>query len=114
MLKIPFTILGKPWTIRLLKKRKYTQKNGADSVAVTKGWKRTIDLGPDGLDLETIVHELGHAYRVEMCTGSSDMSPDDIEEFFCELLAKRGKEILELADALEATVKRLTLSKESV
>lgn len=114
MLKIPFTILGKPWTIRLLKKKRYVQKNGADSVAVTYCYKRQIDLGPNGRDLETIVHELVHGYLWEMCTGTAELSPEALEEQFCELLAKRGKEILELADALESTVKRLTLSKETV
>lgn len=110
MIKITFTIMGKNWELRLLKRKKHTKKNGADTLAVTKHWKRTIDLGPEGLDKETIVHELVHGFLAEMCIKTSDPTVEVMEEVFCELMSKRGRELLDLADALDDTVKRLTLS----
>jgi hypothetical protein len=96
-----FQVLGKDWILRLMKRKRYDQKNGSDSVAITTMHKRRIDLGPDGRDLETIVHELVHAYLYELCLRSTnDLSVDDLEEIFAELMAKRGRELLDLADSL--------------
>ena len=101
MLKIPFDILGKRWTLRLLRRRKYVKKNGDDSHAVTKTWKRTIDLGPTGYDVETIRHELVHAFLAEMGYESvGELTAAQVEELCCELFARRGAEILALADEL--------------
>lgn len=100
MTKIQFTILGKSWTLRLLKKRRYKRKYGADSVAITDTNKRYVDLGPLGRDRETIIHELVHAYLAEICTHSADLDNDNLEEIFAELMAKRGLELLRLADRL--------------
>lgn len=97
MKKIEFGILQKTWTIRLLKKKKYKNKYGSDSVAITYVNKRRIDLGPNGRDFETIVHELVHAFLGELCTHSADLDADALEEVFAELMAKRGQELLNLA-----------------
>lgn len=102
MKRIDFHILGKPWTLRLLKKKKYRKHNGTDSVAITEVNKRRIDLGPEGMDLETFVHELVHAYLGEMCTHSADFDSDALEEIYAELMAKRGRELLDLAERLLA------------
>lgn len=101
MLKIKFDILGKQWTLRVLKKKHYRQKNGDSSCAVTKGWKRTIDLGPLGFDVETIRHELVHAFLSEMGYDSvEDMTAAQMEELCAELFGKRGPDIIALADEL--------------
>src|SRR6267154_83159 len=89
---LKFRILGKSWNLRVLSKKKYRKKHGKDSVAVTKGWKREVDLSPYGRDIETITHELVHCYLLEMCVGGSIESEDGLEEFFCELLSRRGEE----------------------
>lgn len=104
---LEFDVLGKPWTLRCLDKKRYCRsKTRANSVAITYRHKRRIDLSPAGLDHETLVHELVHAYLYEMCLYSTnDMSLDDLEEVFCELLSKRGREVLDLADALVARIK---------
>lgn len=105
MKKVAFKILGKDWTLRVLKKKKYRKRNGADSVAITYVHKRRVDIGPDGHDLETITHELLHAYLAELCTHSADLDCDSLEEIMAELMAKRGRELLDLADLLLQQVK---------
>lgn len=104
MIKIKFKVLSKDWTLRLLKKKKYKGKYGNDSVAICNVNKRRIDLGTSGHDLETIVHELVHAFLGELCLNSADMDDENIEEIFAELMAKRGKELLALADDLHNQV----------
>lgn len=105
MKKIQFEIMGKSWVLRLPKRRRYTASNGSDSVAVTKGNKRVIDLGPHGRDLETIVHELVHAYLAEMCLHSADIDPIALEEIVADMVSKRGRELLDLGDKLFELVK---------
>lgn len=111
MYKIKFEILGKEWTLRVLKKKKYRRANGINSVAITHTTKRRIDLGPGGMDLETVIHELVHAYLTEICTKSADLEDEQLEEIFAELMAKRGREMLDIADKLYGEIKILTDAK---
>lgn len=102
MRKIKFKILDKDWTLRVLKKKKYKKKNGKDSVAITYGYKKCIDVGPKGVRYEIIAHELVHAYMEELCVNSTtNLSIDDLEEIFAELLSKHGHTLLALAGQLE-------------
>lgn len=100
MKRIKFKILGRKWELRVMKRKQYKHKHGSDSLAVTLVHKRRIDLSPKGMDRATVCHELTHAYISEMCLHSSDLEHAAFEEFFCELLSKRGKEILRLGDWL--------------
>jgi len=101
-LQLDFFILGKEWTLRVLSEKYFRKKNGGAAAAVTKVHKRRIELRPKFLDRETIVHELVHAYLYELCLHSTnDMSLADLEEIFAELMAKRGKELLDKADWVE-------------
>lgn len=105
--QLKFKVLGKPWSLRAYFTNKaYKDKNGKDSVAVTRTHKRRVDLSPRGSDLETIVHELAHVYIYEMCLGSATLSVDSLEEVFCELIAKRGEELLQLASKIHKEVAR--------
>lgn len=105
--EIPFEVLGKKWTLRLMKRRKYDKKNGKDSLAMTYRLKRRIDLSPKGRDLETITHEIVHAYLTELCLDSVTLSPDELEEIFCELVAKHGMVLLGTAESLFNTIQAL-------
>jgi len=105
VIKIEFNIMGKKWAIKTLEHRSYKRKHGKDSVAITQLHKRRIVLNKKlGSDLETIVHELVHAYKYELCVHSSQLDHDAIEEFYCELFAKRAQEILSLADILHVSL----------
>lgn len=111
MYKIDFEIMGKKWVLRVLKKKKYHKKNGTDSMAITYTDKRRIDVGPDGHSKETVVHELVHAYLAEICTLSALLDDEQLEEIFAELMSKRGREMLDLADKLHSEIETLTAAK---
>lgn len=100
-MKFKFTILGKKWILKALDKKAYKKKNGKDSVGMTYIHKRKIYVRPGSQLRETLVHELVHAYLAELCVYSADITGDALEEVFCDLLAKFGKEILELAASLD-------------
>lgn len=104
-------ILGQSWRVRLLSKRKYRKKHGKDSIAITRMHKRIVDLSPQGIDFETVVHELVHCYSYELCVRSTNMEPDDVEEFFAELIAKRGQELIDLAHKVTDIVSKWKVQK---
>lgn len=109
MVKIKFRVMGKKWSLKVPPSKRYKKKHGTDSVAMTMCYKRQIDLHPKGTDLETIVHELVHAYAGEMCLKSTNkIKKYDWEEIYAEMLAKRGREILSLAGRLHKAIQRLT------
>ncbi len=109
---IKFTVLGKRWELRLMTDQEYYRKRHRwDTLAVTYTTKRRIHFSPDGLDRETIVHELLHAYLAEMCTYSASLDKDQLEEVFAELISKRGYELLQQADALHGHIKRKAKEK---
>jgi hypothetical protein len=114
MLIINFEILGKEWKLKVLKNRRYKKKNGEDSVGMTKGWKRQIDLPILGVELETIIHELVHAYLTEMCHDGTAPTVADLEEIYSELMAKRGQELLNLAADLFDQILKHTKSNISL
>lgn len=103
-----FRVLGYWWTVRLLTKRQYHKRNGKDSLACTKAWKRRIDLSPRGMDKETLCHEVVHAFLSEKLIWGLDLDAAHMEEVYCELLAKRGYEMLKLVDDLFLRLKLLS------
>lgn len=108
MIKIDFKILSKKWQLRVLRGRKYNKKKErTGSLGITFGWKRRIDIHKKALTfdrisaIENIVHELTHAYLAESGVDSTtELSVFDLEEIFAEMLAKRGRELLDLADKI--------------
>lgn len=105
MIKLKFKLLGKTWKIRVLSKKKFKKKYGKNDMAVT--WSdRIMDFSPRGCDIETIRHELVHAYNKEMCIGSVEqMTSSDMEEWIAELIGRRGPELLNLADKIYLMIK---------
>jgi len=99
-IKIKFKILNKPWTLRLMTRKEFKRKHGAQFLAVTQVHKRRIDAKPSGFDEETLVHELFHAFTSELCVHSTTLDHDNYEEFAAELVSKRGKEMLKLGKLL--------------
>jgi len=106
-LKIRFKILGKVWILKLLPKKKFNDKYSARFLAVTEVDKRRIIAKLSGIDKETLVHELVHAYIGELCIHSMTLDHDNFEEFMAELVSKRGKEILVLGKHLSTKAQKL-------
>lgn len=96
---INFPVLGKNWRAKVLSKKAFRRKFKADCVAIQDMDKRKMWFFHT--DLETVVHELVHSYLHELCVGRAGITDTDaLEEVFCEMVAKYGREILDLADQL--------------
>lgn len=97
-MKIP--ILGRHWKVTLVADEKFEAKFGADVAAVTLPTLREIIFCDGQVSLETVKHELVHAYYHDTCTSSADLTPDQVEEVFCDLFAIHGAAILKTAGVL--------------
>lgn len=79
-------VMGEPWQFNILTQKAYEKKHKDiphASEGVTLKADRVIDFN-EKIDLETIAHELKHAYRHYLCLTSTDeLTLDDYEETEC-------------------------------
>ncbi len=87
-------ILGKNWKVFKLKDEDY--RKISDGVAVTDIDKREICISAGSCNLNTIIHEVFHAYHASLCLDSTnEITGDDYEEIYAEFVAKYSVSILE-------------------
>lgn len=94
------TILNQKWTCVSYRLKTYNRRCGSDSVALCETDIRKISFLKDGLTIETVIHELVHAYAAELSFAELDLDEDQAEEFWCELFARQGIHILTLASEI--------------
>lgn len=87
-------VIGKPWKVMLWAQKSYVKQFGDDSVGITQLDHKRINLRHDCLTLETIHHELVHAFAAERSLCELNLDKAQVEEFFCELFSKHGAEIM--------------------
>lgn len=114
MAQLKFKLLGKTWRIRLLSKKRFDKIHGVNEAFAATWSNRVMDLGPSGRDIETIRHELVHAYQKEMCmTSVEEMTNKDMEEWIAELVGRRGPELLQLADQIYTMIQMVEERKRA-
>lgn len=103
------TIRGDKWVINLYPNRVF-KSLFKGCLAITEYHHRkklrTINFCYKHRDIDTIIHEVTHAYL--SYTDFSQMSYGQIEEVFCEILGKRIQSILKVSRSLK---RRLYSSK---
>lgn len=87
-------VLNKKWKIVVRSDKVHNAKHpNSHAVAVLED--RRIYVRRSSLDIETITHELVHAYSHELSLVEIGLDTEDqFEEFFCELFAKYGEIIV--------------------
>lgn len=106
-LTCPITVCGHRWVLLFVPQAAYEARHGSDSDAITIADNRRIYISEEGASYQTLVHELVHAYLAELCVSTmTRLSKSDLEEIFCELMAKHGKQIIRLARQLERAYKK--------
>lgn len=92
-------VLGKNWIVQV-KSEKSLQKSYPDCHAIALLDDRKIIVRRTSLNYITIAHELTHAWLYEMSYYELDLDDHQIEEFFCELVAKYSEQIIKDAKDL--------------
>lgn len=88
------------WKIEFVKADATILDNG-DTMGLCVRNKRIIYIGTRGLqqNMETLRHELTHALRFELLSGSLDTTQPEInEEYLCDFVANYGQYIVELSN----------------
>ena len=83
------------WKIRLLTVDKYIAEYGDDSRAITDVHAHTVDFRRDIVTLELVRHELVHCYFALAMVTSSQLTMDQTEEVFAELMSKYGEQYIQ-------------------
>ena len=94
------TIKGLAWKISVQSEKEYDKCHGNDSHGITHNEDRHIYIRYNAVNIETILHELGHAYYTSCLTYTADLNIHDVEEIFCEILSVHTAEILKTARQL--------------
>ena len=108
---IKYHILGSPWRITFHSPSHYVKVIKGDSKAEVDDDFRTLDLDLSHLSHELIAHELGHAYAKERSLTELQLAPDQLEDFFCEIIGKHCKTIVKQADHLLAWGRKIKWKK---
>lgn len=90
-------ILGSKWQIRFYTVKAYDKHKDtiASDLGCTVCYKKRIyiSIRKKGL-LDTIIHEMVHAYLAMLCIKTANVDSDDLEEIFCEFMPKHGMDLL--------------------
>jgi hypothetical protein len=95
-----FIIFHEIWTIKPLSEDKFIKLFGDSIEAITMEQYKTIYLNEEDYTLQTIKHELAHAYYSCLCTGPANLTAGQVEEVWCEMVARYGDVILKQAKFL--------------
>lgn len=93
-------IINQDWKCRAYNLKTYQKHCGCDSVALCETDLKQITFLRDELIIETVIHELVHAYASALSFVELDLDEDQSEEFFCELFSRQGIHILEQAQKI--------------
>lgn len=100
-------VMGKRWRIYVLDDKDYDRRCGDDSIGICDEPKRAIYFRLSELTMETIRHELAHAYLSEASFTVLELTHLQQEELFCEIVAKHGLTIVDTAASIHSTFRRL-------
>ena len=94
------TILDRKWRVKFHTSSEYVKKVADDSKAQIDYDLRTLDIDLAHSSYELIAHELGHCYAKERSLTETQLTLDQVEDFFCEIIGKHGKQINKQAEHL--------------
>lgn len=98
-------LLHKKWRV-VVRSDKVHEERFPQTHAVAVLEDRKIYIRKSSLNMETITHELVHALTYELSFTELQLDDDQVEEFFCELFAKYGRNLLQIADSVVKAYKK--------
>lgn len=99
------TVKGEDWKVYLLSSDHFKKTCGEENEAVTAVKEKTIFVSEDYCKLDTIRHEIMHAYFTYVPWEVMQATPDQIEELACEIMGIDGPTICTQAKRVMKTFK---------
>ena len=102
-------ILGHDWKVYLHEDEEFCSKYKDESgdAAFVMPIAKEIHFNEEELTLVVVKHELVHCFYAALCVEAAQLTLDQQEEVFCELIANHGDRILRLARTLYRELKKL-------
>lgn len=105
--------MGNHWKSRFMTQDEYEKKHGVDSRAIMSADKKTIDFNIPDTDLETVKHELAHAWMAELSFVEIQLDNSQKEEWCCEFIAKHGDKVSKQARSIYKIIAPLKKRKSN-
>lgn len=96
-------ILTKKWCV-VVRSDKHHEKLYPETHAIAVLEDRKIHVRKSSVNLETLIHELVHAYQYELSFYELQLDDDQVEEWYAELFAKYGETIIKEARAIVSSL----------
>ncbi len=94
---IKVNILGHSWKVYLHTEDDFCRMYGDHDAAFVLPQEREVHFNEGDLTLRVVKHELTHCYFTLLCVEAAQLSLDQQEEVFCEMMAEHGDKLLRLA-----------------
>ena len=88
---ITISIKDRNWSFNLLADKTFDKLHNCDGdsrCAVTMANQYRVDFRKTDWCFEDIIHELGHVYKAMTETVTADLTPLQVEETMCQIIAK--------------------------
>lgn len=93
----PLQIKGLNWHLSIQEDAQYDKVHGNESDGICIPADRHIYIRKSALNIETILHELGHAYYHSCLIYTADITVADVEEIFCEIISVHATEMVKIS-----------------
>ena len=104
MQRTKINLLGKNWDIFVRSDRVHNKKfKKCHAIAHLNA--RKIHFRKSSFDIITITHEIVHCYQWELSFYELSLDRDQTTEWFCELFAKHGEQIIKDSHRLLSLIK---------
>lgn len=106
-MKFKITICGDAWTVHYLTQKDFERKFGKRDTAYTIYGGRGIRqmwFNSGDTTIQTIRHEVTHAFMSYQYLGSTKISIEDAEEIFCDIIANRLEEIRRVSNRIRSKI----------
>jgi hypothetical protein len=103
--QIKVNILGRSWKVSVIDGDAFLKRFGEALDGICMPELLEIVYCADDLNLETVVHELVHGWYAGLCTGTTELSGEQMEEIFAEMFSRYGAQILKAGEALYKELK---------
>lgn len=116
MKMIRFTWRSDDWNAYLVDKEEFSEfvedKVDEETAAEVHWYKKEVYFNDEDLDIETVRHEVVHIATGYHHIQNLGLDLDQSEEFFCDLFAYDGEDILKLSKELFKKLEELKASKD--
>ena len=88
------------WEVLFFEEEKFVRRFGEEIGACTLTEDRKLCFHDGDFTKEFIIHELAHAYYSYLCLGSTTLTNDQLEEVWCDLIARFGPTMIRQANSI--------------